>query len=126
MTVRRGNSSMSLGARGLALGLCLLAALLGAGASAEAALATPDIPVLWALTAPEEPRVEGATGVVYSAGLIYLTSYSPTSGDSSLSILNASTHEFVGSVADPRLEAPHRSPSKASTPTSPASRTGRA
>jgi hypothetical protein len=60
--------------------------------------------MLWSIVAPDEPRVEGATGVVHSDGLLYVTSYSPTSGQSSLSVVNASTQEFVGSVADPRLD----------------------
>ena len=61
-------------------------------------------PALWSITAPTEPRVEGATGVVYSGGLLYVTSYSPTSGHSSLSIVNPTTQAFVGSVSDPDLD----------------------
>ena len=39
-----------------------------------------------------------------SGGLLYVTSYQPISGDSSLSIVDPSTHEVVGSVTDPRLD----------------------
>jgi hypothetical protein len=80
----------------------LLAAVAAVAPARAAELAVP--PMLWSITAPDEPRVEGATGVVHADGLLYTTSYSPTAGSSSLSIVDASTQELVGSVADPRLD----------------------
>jgi hypothetical protein len=65
-------------------------------------LAVP--PILWSLTAPGEPQFEGASGVVFSGGLLYVASYSTTSGDSTLAIVNPATQAVVGSVSSPDLD----------------------
>ncbi len=83
----------------------LLCSFFLVGGAAPAGAAELDVPpLLWSLSAPSDARLAGASGVDYAGGLVYLTSYSTTGGNSSLSIVDPVKEEVIGSVSDPRLD----------------------